>query len=67
MDQCLRAKYFTDASKVAKVTVLMKSPDKTRSDISSYNGYCLFPVLGKVFERLLVYRLQEVVNNRLCA
>lgn len=42
------------------------SPDKVRSDPPSYSGICLLPVLGKVFERLLVDRLQDAVGHRLC-
>lgn len=59
VDNCLREGYFPVKWKIAKVTVLLKSP-------SSYRGICLIPALGKVFERLLVERLQEAEGHRLC-
>lgn len=43
------------------MVVLLKSPDKVRSDPRSYRGICLLPVLGKVLERVLVSRLQEMM------
>lgn len=43
------------------MVVLLKSSDKVISDPRSYRGICLLPVLGKVLERVLVSRLQEMM------
>ncbi|GBP92381.1 Putative 115 kDa protein in type-1 retrotransposable element R1DM [Eumeta japonica] len=57
--KCLSEGYFPEAWKKARVVVLLKSPDKDRSDPSSYRGISLLPVLGKVLERIMVTRLKE--------
>lgn len=37
-----------------------------RSDPSSYRGISLLPVLGKVLQRIMVFRLEDKINNTLC-
>ena len=62
-ERCQKEGYFPTEWKVARVIVLLKSPDKVRSNPRSYRGISLLPVLGKVLERVMVERLQE----RLCS
>lgn len=66
IQECLREGYFPRVWKVAKVVILLKSPERMRNSLSSYRGICLLPVLGKILERVLVERLQERVAHRLC-
>lgn len=62
--ECIGRGYFPDAWKIARVVVLLKSPDKVRSNPRSYRGISLLPVLGKVLERIMVTRLLEDSNER---
>lgn len=62
---CFRLGYFPREWKTARVVVLLKSPDKVRSNPRSYRGISLLPVLGKVLERMMVHRLQEIVEDRM--
>lgn len=57
--KCLSEGYFPRAWKTARVVVLLKSPDRVRSNPRSYRGISLLPVLGKVLERIMVSRLKE--------
>lgn len=63
---CVREGYFPREWKCARVAVLLKSPDRLRSNPRSYRGISLLPVLGKVLERIMVHRLQEVVGDGMC-
>lgn len=62
-DRCIWEGYFPREWKVARVVPLLKSPDKIRSDPASYRGISLLPVLGKVLERIMVERLQELTRG----
>ena len=57
--RCVSEGYFPGAWKCARVVVLLKSPDRVRSNPRSYRGISLLPVLGKVLERVMVNRLKE--------
>lgn len=61
--KCVSAGYFPKEWKSARVIVLLKSPDKIRSNPRSYRGISLLPALGKVLERIMVNRLQERVRH----
>lgn len=63
MIECVRHCYFP---KVWKVVVFLKSLDMVRSYPSSYRGISLLPVLGKVLELIMVFRLEDKINNKLC-
>lgn len=39
--------------------MLLKSPEGVSSDSLSYRGIRILPVLGKVLERIMSYRLKE--------
>lgn len=65
-DACLSTMCFPVVWKTARVIVLLKSPDKVRSDSGSYRPICLLSVLGKVLERMMVKRMQRMVNDRMC-
>lgn len=65
-NRCMDEGYFPFDWKCARVVVLLKSPDKPRSNPRSYRGISLLPVLGKVLERIMVHRLQEAMNGDFC-
>ena len=62
---CMREGVFPADWKVARVVVLLKSPDRVRSNPQSYRGISLLPVLGKVLERILISRLETKVSHRM--
>ena len=61
--KCVSEGYFPGTWKSARVVVLLKSPDKVKSNPRSYRGISLLPVLGKVLERVMVNRLKESYNE----
>lgn len=62
-NKCVCEGYFPTEWKKARVVVLLKSPNKVKSNPRSYRGISLLPVMGKVLERILVERLQERVED----
>lgn len=62
-NQCLREENFPNVWKTGDLVVLLKSPDKVRTDPGSYRPICLLPVMGKVLERMMVNRLNEKLTN----
>lgn len=65
-DVCLQTGCFPAKWKTARVIVLLKSPEKVRTDPGSYRPICLLSVLGKVLERLMVRRLERGLAGTLC-
>jgi len=63
--RCVNEGYFPHEWKNAKVIVLLKSPDRIRSNPRSFRGISLLPVLGKVLERVMIERLQEIVDEQM--
>lgn len=66
-NQCLNEVYFPSEWKVGDVVVLLKSPDKIRTDPHSYRPICLLPVMSKVLERMMVKRLKVNMMNEAVA
>lgn len=64
-ERCVNDGYFPSEWKCARIVVLLKSPDKIRSNPRSYRGISLLPVLGKVLERVMIERLLEVVEDQM--
>ncbi|KMQ93189.1 reverse [Lasius niger] len=46
--------------KIARVTVLLKSPEKVKWDPGSYRPICPLSVLGKVLDRMMVKKLERL-------
>lgn len=65
-DLCLSTNCFPAAWKAARLIVLLKSPDKVRSDPGSYRPICLLSVFGKVLERMMVNRLERKMCGKMC-
>lgn len=55
---CLRSACFPRIWKCGMVRFLLKSPNRPLEDPGSYRPICLLPVLGKLFERLIVAKLR---------
>lgn len=64
-DVCLSTNTFPSMWKTARVIVLLKSPERVRSDPSSYRPICLLSVCAKVLERMMVNRLEKKMNGRM--
>lgn len=62
-NQCLSSELFPSQWKVGDLVVLLKSPDKVRSDPRSYRPVCLLSVMSKVLERMLVRRMNERLTS----
>lgn len=58
-NKCLIEGSFPDAWKEGRLISWLKSPEKDKKDPGSYRPITLLPVMGKVFERVLVKRLEE--------
>ena len=65
-NKCLLECYFPNKWKIANVVILLKSTDKDRTNPGSYRPISLFPVLGKVLERLLINQLSAITDSTLC-
>ena len=61
LNNCMRSGIFPDELKIAKVIPLYKSGDK--SDITNYRPISLLPVLSKIFEKLIHFRLTKFFDD----
>lgn len=60
-NKCLTEGTFPKEWKKGSIVCFMKSPDKDPAEPASYRPITLLPILGKVLERVLVNRLQELI------
>ncbi|CAB0043083.1 unnamed protein product [Trichogramma brassicae] len=63
MNACLGLGRFPSGWKLGAICVLLKSPDKDRSALKSYRPVCLLPILSKVLERLIRWRLEPTIMD----
>lgn len=61
-NSCLRPGYFPKAWKLGKIVAIPK-PGKEASLHTSYRPITLLPVLGKMLEKIILFRLQEIENE----
>lgn len=59
---CLRAAYFPQAWKIAKI-LCFKKPDKDGKDPKNYRPISLLSALGKLLERLILEQLNEYTEE----
>lgn len=59
----LRLNTFPAQWKIAQI-ILIPKPGKPPHDVSSYRPISLLPILSKVFERLLLHRIQPTLTER---
>lgn len=62
---CWKFKVFPDEWKKALVVTLMKSEDKEKSDPSSYRPICLLPILGKILEGVILWRIKQKCETQI--
>ncbi|KAK2577757.1 hypothetical protein KPH14_012616 [Odynerus spinipes] len=63
-NKCLRECKFLKAWKVAKLVIIPKNPEASKQLIGSYRPIALLSVLSKVFERIIVNRIQMHLHKR---
>ena len=64
INKCFSEGTFPRLWKIAKVIILLKSPDKPTTSPRSYRPICLLSGWSKILERLMVERLTEdFINN----
>lgn len=61
INKCLAEGIFPDSLKIAKVTPLYKSGNK--SDCSNYRPISVLPVIAKIFEKILYKRLESFLKS----
>lgn len=68
LNNCFREEIFPDLWKVTRLKVILKGHNKDRKLLSSYRPISLIPTMSKVFERIIIerlqtsYRLEELEN-----
>lgn len=62
MNSCLRLGYFPDSWKLADIICIQK-PGKPGDSVKSYRPISLLSSLGKLFERLMLLRLQMFLRD----
>lgn len=60
---CLLNSYFPQSWKVSKIRSILK-PGKSPNEINSYRPISLLSTLGKIFERLILNRLESHLESR---
>jgi hypothetical protein len=60
---CLRIGFFPAAWKIGKIFPIAK-PDKDLSSPESYRPITLLPIVGKIFEKIILSRMLEVIEEK---
>ena len=63
MNNCLNQGTFPKLWKVANLRILLKDESKDRILLSSYRPIALLSVIGKVLEKIIVNRVNELYKN----
>lgn len=58
---CLRLKYVPKCFKIAQV-IMINKPDKPPGQVTSYRPISLLPTISKIFEKLLIKRIQPMIK-----
>lgn len=64
LNEVWRSGYFPEVWKDGEVKIFLKGPEKPPDEVKSYRPITLLPVLGKVYERLIVGRIWRAINER---
>lgn len=62
LNAALRLKHVPSQWKVAEVIMVLK-PGKPPNEVKSYRPISLLPIISKIFERILLRRLQPVIED----
>lgn len=60
---CLTNRIFPKQWKIASLRAIPKGGDRDAMDPKSYRPICLLPILGKIYERLLLNRLDGYISR----
>lgn len=63
INACFKVKYVPHHWKIAEVILILK-PGKPSSAVTSYRPISLLPVMSKIFEKLLLRRLEPIIRDR---
>lgn len=63
MNECMNEGLFPKEWKEGELVMLKKGDDRDVQLVSSYRPICLLPVLGKVWERVILERMSGVIEN----
>lgn len=64
LNETWRSGQFPEVWKDGEVRIFLKGPGKPSDEIKSYRPITLLPVLGKVYERLIVGRIWQAINDK---
>lgn len=64
LNEVWRSGQFPEVWKDGEVKIFLKGPEKPSDEVKSYRPITLLPVLGKVYERLIVGRIWRAKNDR---
>lgn len=59
-----RLSYIPAAFKIAKI-IMLKKPDKPPENVTSYRPISLLPIMSKIFEKLLLKRLEPFLAGKI--
>jgi len=59
LNKCLRDSYFPKCWKTAELVFILKDRNRVKTEIGSYRPIALLPTFGKIYERIIVNRIQE--------
>lgn len=59
LNKCFRDSYFPRSWKTAELVFILKDKNRDRTEIGSYRPIALLPTFGKIYERIIVNRIQE--------
>jgi hypothetical protein len=63
INACIRLKHVPNIWKTAEVIMILK-PGKNPSEVDSYRPISLLPVMSKLFEKLMLKRLQPIIKEK---
>src|SRR5215469_8941098 len=63
INACFRLRYVPKLWKTAEVIVIPK-PGKPTTEVSSYRPIPLLPIMSKIFEKILLKRLNNIIEER---
>lgn len=64
LNEVWRSGHFPEVWKDGEVKIFLKGPENPSDEVKSYRPLTLLPVLGKVYERLIVGRIWRAINDR---
>lgn len=62
-NNCMRNSIFPKEWKTAILKIILKNPTKDKFILSSYRPIALLSTVGKIFERILIERIQTLYNE----